>query len=399
MLMLVNSWQPLNAQEVQSTDEIQKLKQEIETLTNESNTYKPGKSKFLLRGYAHSGLQVSDEEFSFVGGSFNPLFIYKQSDKLLFESELEMEILGEGVEIGIEYANMSYLLSKSLTFRAGKILVPFGIFVPNLHPAWINKFPTAPLGAGHNGILPGSDIGVELRGGSFLGGMKINYSLYAVNGAQLNDGDHDPEEGGILHYGTFPDNNKGKSIGGRIGIFPFSNSSLEIGISGLIGKVGERGSNLEEVNTKNFAVDLSYVTTITSLSSLLDIKGQYATVSVDDANYPDHENPGEFVTFDNYSSAWFAQVSLRPALVENEFLRQIEFVGRYSALKTPVGSEWEADNTQLDLGINYWLDWRTLFKVSYRISNGEDDDHSTDEPGHGEVATGNALFFHWAIGF
>ena len=180
-LMFACLWQNGNAQEVRSTDEIQKLRQEIEQLKNESNSYKPGKSKFLLRGYAHSGLRVTDEEFSFVGGSFNPLFIYKQSDRLLFESELELELVAGEVELGVEYANMSYLLSKTLTLRAGKILVPFGIFVPNLHPAWINKFPTAPLGVGHDGIIPSNDIGLELRGGSYLGNLKVNYSMIIVS--------------------------------------------------------------------------------------------------------------------------------------------------------------------------------------------------------------------------
>lgn len=400
MLMLVNSWQPLNAQEVQSTDEIQKLKQEIETLTNESNTYKPGKSKFLLRGYAHSGLQVSDEEFSFVGGSFNPVFLYKQSDRLLFESELELELVGGETELGVEYANMSYLLSKNITFRAGKLLVPFGIYIPNLHPAWVNKFATAPLGVGHDGIIPSSDIGLELRGGSYVGNLKVNYSIYAINGSQLNDGEDEPEEAGVLHHAVFPDNNKGKTIGGRIGLFPFSNSSLELGVSGMYGKVGARESEFEDINAKHIAFDLSYVKNVQSINSVIDVKGQWSGTFVDEANYPDHENPDDFITFENSSTAWFAQLSIRPALVENKFIRNLEFAGRYSELNTPEGSEWEVDETQIEIGMNYWLDWRTLFKVSYRISNGGVDEHGEEEEaGHGGGIEGNAFFIHWAIGF
>lgn len=390
----------LSAQEVQSTDEIQKLKQEIEQLKKESDTYKPGKSKFLLRGYAHSGLQATNEAFSFVGGSFNPLFIYKQSDRLLFESEWELGLTGGEVEVEIEYANMSYLLNDNLTFRAGKMLVPFGIFVPNLHPAWINKFPTGPLGAGHDGIIPSNDIGVELRGGSYLGNLKINYSFYAVNGSQLNDGEEEPEEAGILHHAVFPDNNKGKTVGGRFGFFPFSNSSLEVGLSGMYGQVGTQETDLEDVNALHYAADLSYVRTLSALSSVLDLKAQYSAVNVDDANYPFHENPDDLVTFDNNSDTWFTQLSLRPALVENEFIRNVEFAGRYSALKTPVGSEWEVDQTQIDLGINYWFDWRTVLKVSYRISNSAGDEHEEEEaPGHGGAVEGSAFFVHWAVGF
>lgn len=398
-LLLSCSWQQVYAQDVQSTDEVQKLKQEIEQIKKENNIYKPGVSRFLLRGYAHSGLQVSDNEFSFVGGSFNPLFIYKQSDRLLFESELEMELVGGEVELGVEFANMSYLLSKNLTVRAGKFLVPFGIFVPNLHPAWINKFPTMPLGAGHDGIIPSNDIGLELRGGSYIGNFKVNYSIYAVNGSQLNDGEEEPEEAGILHHAVFPDNNKGKTVGGRLGLFPFSDSSLELGVSGMYGKVGERESELEDIKALHYAFDLSYVRTLSSWSSVLDLKAQYSAVNVDDANYPLHENPDDLVTFDNSSTAWFTQLSLRPALVENKFVRNLEFAGRYSALKTPVGSEWEVDQTQFDLGINYWFDWRTLVKISYRISNNSAGDTVVDEDGHGEALAGNAFFVHWAIGF
>lgn len=397
LMLFVSSFQKTNAQEVQSTDEIQKLKQEIEQLNNESDTYKSGTSNFLLRGYAHSGLQIADDEFSFVGGSFNPIFIYKQSDRLLFESELEVELIGGEIELGVEFANMSYLLSKNLTLRAGRFLVPFGIFVPNLHPAWINKFPTIPLGAGHDGIIPSNDIGLELRGGSYLGNLKVNYSIYAINGSQLNDGEDEPEEAGVLHHAIVPDNNKGKTIGGRLGVFPFSNSSLELGISGMYGKVGAKDSELEDVDALHYAFDLSYVKNLPSLSSVLDLKAQYSAVNVDDANYPDHENPNDFVTFDNRSTTWFAQLSIRPALLENKFIRNLEVAGRYSALKTPEGSEWEVDETQIEVGINYWLDWRTLLKVSYRISNGSEDEGG--EPGHGEDVTGNTFFVHWAIGF
>jgi hypothetical protein len=298
----------------------------------------------------------------------------------------------------LEYVNISYLLTKNITFRAGKILLPFGIFVPNLHPAWINKFPTGPLGAGHDGILPRSDIGFEFRGGAYIGNMKFNYSAYIVNGPRLNNGEDEPEEAGMLHYGFVPDNNKGKSTGGRLGIFPFNDSSLELGASGMYGKVGDKDSEHKDVAALNYAFDLSYVKSLPFMSSVVDVKAQYSGVNVDDANYPDHENPGDLVTFDNTSTTWFAQVSLRPALVENKILRNLELVGRYSELKTPEGSEWETNSTAFDFGINYWLDWRSLFKVSYRILDSGGEEPDGGDPGHTENL-GNTFFIHWAIGF
>lgn len=359
------------------------------------NDWKPGKSRFLLRGYAHSGLEITDDEFTFVGGSFNPLLIFRQSDRLLFEGELEIELEDGETHIGLEYANMSYLLTDALTLRAGKFLLPFGTFVPNLHPAWINKFPSRPLGAGHDGILPGADIGVELRGASYLGSVKTNYSIYAINGPQLNDGSVEAEEGGVLHYDISPDNNKSKAVGGRIGFFPMSNSALEIGISGMYGKSGDKDTPHEDVAATLYAVDMSYVRNLSGISSVLDIKAQYTATNVEDAEYPEPDEPGETHTFDNSSTTWFAQLSLRPAFVENSFFQNLEVAGRFSQIKTPEGAPWEVDQDQWEIGLNYWLDWRTLFKFSYRTISGKAGGHGGEE----EEGGGNTFFIHWAIGF
>ena len=77
ILLLVYSLTSYEVTYGQSEDE------EIKSLNEKINYLMPGKSRFLLRGYAHSGLEyVPDEQLTFVGGAFNPLFIYKQSDKL-----------------------------------------------------------------------------------------------------------------------------------------------------------------------------------------------------------------------------------------------------------------------------------------------------------------------------
>ncbi len=373
----------------------------VEQLANDVDSLKdmnkPGESKFLLRGYAHAGLEITDDESSFVGGSFNPIFIYKQSDKLLFESELEFELEDRQLAIGLEYANISYLLTKSVTVRLGKLLTPFGIFVDRMHPAWINKLSSKPLGVGHGGILPSADIGLEVRGGAYLGNSKINYALYLINGPRLNEGDDEPDEAGQLHYDNFPDNNNNKTLGGRLGFLPLSNSSLEIGFSGMYGKVGSRGSEYSDVTAALYAIDLSYIQNLPFMSSLLDVKAQYSGVNVDNANYVDTEdtvNIGATYTFDNQSTTYFVQAAIRPAMLENKFFRNIEFVGRYSELNTPEGSLWDTKLNKWEIGLNYWLDWRTVFKFTYSITQGE----ASHEEGEASPV-GNAFLFHWAIGF
>ncbi len=363
-----------------------------------STDTKPGQSKFMLRGYYHSGFEavtIDDEtEYNFVGGSINPIMMFKQSDKLFFEAEFEGEFEEGNFEFGLEYADMSYVLNRYMTIRAGKFILPFGTFMEKLHPAWINRMATRPLGFGHDGIAPSSDVGVELRGAFYTGSTKLNYQIYVVNGPQLKDGDHEPEEAGMLSFGFKEDNNADKSVGGRLGIFPFSNSMLELGVSGLTGKVGTEASVFEDIRANLFAVDLSFVKNLDFMKSVIDIKGQFNNSQLDKASYfVPEDTTGATYEYDNKSTTYYGQLSIRPALVSNSFVRKLELVGRYSAMQTPEGSFWEQNPTQTAIGINYWVDWRTVLKLGYQTTDGLG---SHDE----EIKITSSLFYiHWAMGF
>src|SRR5680860_1614525 len=357
----------LQGQDTLSTMEQQAAQNDIQL--------KPGKSRFMMRGYYHSGfegIKTDDEmEFNFAGGTIAPILMFKQSDRLFFEAEFEGAFEDGGFEWDVEYADMSYVLNKYVTIRAGKFLLPFGSFVEKLHPAWINRLATKPLGFGHDGIAPSSDVGVELRGAFQMGALKFNYQAYMINGPQLKDGSEEPEEAGMLKFGYRDDNNNDKAIGGRIGIFPFSNSMLELGFSGLTGKVGAHETIYEDVRANLFAVDLSLVKNIPALKSLIDLKGQYNFSHIQDANYavPD-DTTGLFYDYDNTSYTYYGQVSIRPAYINNNFIRKFELVGRYSSMQTPEGSLWEQAPTQTAFGLNYWFDWRTVLKLGYQFSQG-----------------------------
>ena len=371
--------------------------EELDQIKAQLNAMQSGTSRFLLRGYAHSGLEKYTDKSSFVGGSFNPIFLWQQSDRLLFESELELELENGETVVNMEYADMSYLLTKRLTIRVGKFLVPFGIFNERIHPRWINRLPSNPLGFSHHDrVGPSSDLGVELRGGAPLGAAKINYSVYVVNGPTLNDGSADPDEAGILHYNNFEDNNNNKSVGGRFGFLPFYDSSLEVGFSALVAKVGDTGSKYEKVGARLYAVDFSFIKNLLALKSIIDIKAQWNRARVDKAEYISPDNPQATYTFDNQSDTYFAGLSLRPAYLDHFILKNLEFAVRYSNLKTPAQAHWGTNRSQLTFGINYWLDWRTVLKVGYQINtnnseSAKDEDH--------EAGSGNALLVHWSFGF
>ncbi len=375
----------------------------------------PGQSIFTVRGYGHSGLEflrVEGEnawENSFVGGSFNPIFLWRQSSRLIFESELKFEFEDNALEVALEYANVAYALNQHLIVRVGRFLLPFGKFSSNFHPAWINRFPTAPLGFGHDApVGPSADFGVEVRGATALRGGRFTYAAYVVNGPALNT---EPGQAGRLTYGRIEDNNTNKAIGGRISILPLSDLTLEIGISAQYGKVGAKESNYKDIAAQLYSLDVTFKRNLTPLSSILDIRSQYNRVQVDRTTYPG-DLPGEMVTFNNTSEAFYIQSSLRPAYIDNPLLKNLEFVGRYSQLKFTPEAPWGQERSEIALGVNYWIDWRTVVKFSYLTFNNlkennlmeEEDDHGIQKRSPGEEEMETALLkqiftIHVAIGF
>jgi hypothetical protein len=297
-----------------------------------------------------------------------------------------------GFELGLGYANASFVLNKYMTIRAGQFLLPFGTFTEKMHPAWINRLNNAPLGFGHDGISPSSDVGLEVRGAFYTGPIKLNYQVYLINGPQLKDGSDEPEEAGGLKFGYMSDNNKNKAIGGRLGIMPFSNSSMEIGFSGMTGKVGTEGSRYQDVTATLYAIDFSFVKGLNFMKSVMDIKGQFNGTNVSDAPYLNLDTGSDY-EFKNNSSGYYVQLSIRPSLLENKVLRNFEIVGRYSVLATPEGALWETNPNQWTFGLNYWVDWRSVIKVGYQTTDGLGDHDS------GTTISENLLYVRWAMGF
>jgi hypothetical protein len=325
-------------------------------------------SKFLLTGYGAAGIQFTKEESSF-GVSFSPIFLWKPDKRILFQAELETGLEGSETMIELEYGYASFFLNKYVTIRAGKFLSPFGIYQERLHPQWINKLPSIPLGFNHDEapIGPPSEIGVDIRGGAQLGLAKINYSLYASNGPALTT-DADISENGQLMYASAEDNNKNKVIGGRLGLLPFSNSSFEVGGSFQTGTVGDKGTDYENVKTQQYALDLSYVRQLDFLKGLFDVKAQWNWVNVDQANYINPEDSTSY-TFSNKRNAGFAQAAYRPSMSQSKFLKKTELVFRYSNQNVPAaedGKNSKFKTIQYTYGINFWYNWRTVIKLAYQ---------------------------------
>lgn len=318
-------------------------------------------------------------------GALYPIIVWKISSRLFFEQETEIAIEDQKIKADVEYATLHYTINRYFTIGAGKFLSPFGTYQERIHPAWINKFSEAPLGLSHDGILVGamSEIGVEIRGGSPVGSSKLNYVAYISNGPALGIDEnnnqrarHDSSDAlmsVMLENGKLKDNNNNKAVGGRIGFLPFSNSSLEIGISNQYAKVGNKDDSLfSKAKVAMHAFDLSYVKSIPYLKGILDFKGQFNQVTLDKTDTSSSVNMSSMNNSASVSQAYFIQCSFRPALLQKKIIPKCEVVGRYSAVNVSEPGMPYINTNQFAVGFNYWLSWRSVIKIAYQISVEED---------------------------
>ena len=327
-------------------------------------------SKFVITGYTFLTAQFSKEKSSFSQAGLSPILLWKPHKNIVIETELEIAVEGSETMVELGYADASFFVSKYLTVRTGKFTSPFGIFQDRLHPGWINKLPTVPVGTGEDdlGVGPTSEIGVDFRGGVPLGSSKMNYSVFLANGAQLVTDPSEPEKQGTLTYGHVDAISKKLTVGGRFGLLPFSNSSLELGVSYRNGNVGDKNSDYKSIGAQMYALDLTYVNQLDFIKGLLDVKAQFNKVKVDNAEYidPDDATGNTLYTFENKRSSFFVQGAYMPTITQSKILKKTELVFRYAGFNPPDGARDLEKIKQYTYGINYWLTWKTAFKAAYQ---------------------------------
>jgi hypothetical protein len=283
----------------------------------------------------------------------SPMLLWRHDKKILVEFEPSFD----GVSLGVNWANISYFAAPGLVIHAGYFVVPFGIYSKRLAAGWIDKVAPDPVGFD----LPGSDFGIGVSGGYPLGNMKWTYDISLTNGLQLLPN-------GQLQSAGVVDNNTNKTISGRVALLPFSNSSLEIGASALFGGVADAGANYNNAHTNMYAVDLNYVKTFSPF--LINIKGQYNWLNVNNQNYTNPIDSTSTYTFNNKTNSAFAQIALRPVGLDNNVLKNLELVYRYIKYTTPTNSTWGQNYHESNIGLDYWLSWRTVLKLTYGKSRG-----------------------------
>ncbi len=341
-------------QQAATKEEVQAVRLDVEFAKGQQEEWKTHDSSVHLGGY--SAISWTDDDSSndrFNQVSYNPIFHYSYKDLILMEAELEMEIEEDGeTEVGLEYLTIDWFMNDYMVLLAGKFLSPIGQFRQHLHPAWVNKLPTAPAGFGHDQAAPLNDIGIELRGGLPIGApMALNYALFVGNGPneiELNeDGD---EIEAVETAGSTSNEDNNYLFGGRLGFIPMTN--VEIGVSGAFGDVALEDEGDRDYDVLGFDAFGRW--------KELDFRAEYVRQKLGSL--------GTSVAPDSQEwEAWYAQFSYKLSQIPHRFINQLELVARYSDYDS---NHADQKQEQWTWGLNYLIAPQAMVKFGYEFNDG-----------------------------
>ena len=342
-----------------------------------------GTTKILIAGWAEAMFEARNDQVSTFSASFNPIFLWELTPKLLFDSRLEIEPSGGGTNVNLVNAQISYLLNDYIALGVGEFFSPSNVFVERFEPQWINKLPDRPIGVYHD-VLPNISVGAQVRGGFPIGPTRANYAFYVSNGPVLNT--FDPRSAGTLDFNSYTDNNDDKAVGGRVGFLPIP--GVEVGYGFETSRPGFQGTPFSDVRALVQSVDLEITRDSDLLKGRINLFAQYAWSRVDHAVYdPDGSLGFGPLPLTARRDGGYAEIAYRPTKVDIDFIRNLEMIFRWDHLSADPSGLGDSSETRWTLGLNYWLSPSTVVKAAYEW----------DKP-NGE-RNKNALFFQTAMGF
>ena len=390
--------QASKAQQSETDQAIDALEKELKTVKQMAKDSFPGTTKMLLTGYGSGTYTSTSKGYgpaqplppddrtgrSFFTATFNPIFLWKLSDRLLFEGELELELENSDTTLSLEMANMSYILNDYMTISGGKFLNPMDYFVERQHMAWVNKMPDKPL-AVYDGLIPDESLlGAQLRGAVPVGSTKFGYAFFVANAPTLVT--NADVSAGTLAGDNFENFGNHTAVGGRVGFYPIP--ELEIGYGAEYASVRPSGLSTSDINTLLQSVDGTYVRDSERLKGIINLHAQWVWSHVDRFNFDTVDPTAGLGAFSNNRNGGYVQLAYRPSRVQNRILANLEPVVRYDMInqrKTPVGF----DESRWSVGLDFWINPSTVVKVAYEF------DHQRGPEGH----NGNALLVQAAVGF
>src|SRR2546430_12221326 len=86
-----------------------------------------GTTKFVLAGWAEAMYEQRNGQVSTFSASFNPIFLWELTPKILFDGRLEIEPSGGGTNVNLVNAQISYLLNDYIALGAGEFFSPSNV--------------------------------------------------------------------------------------------------------------------------------------------------------------------------------------------------------------------------------------------------------------------------------
>jgi len=339
-----------------------------------------GESRFVIAGSGAASYDwAAHNELNSFTAEIEPLFLFRITDKALVEAEAEFELPSDGeTDVNLEYGQLDYLFNDYVTLVAGKFLTPFGDFNERIQPTWINKMASAPLPLRHEeGLLPFSEVGVQVRGGIPLmgeDGVDMEYALYVSNGPKFAA----DTTGALLEPANNVDINNSKAIGARFGIRPLPLSSelgrLKLGVSTYNGTWDPDGDN-QSLWLNVWGLDASYKL------GFLDLRGEFLDFwrEMPDGAPSEHRQGG------------YAQAAYKLTQLGVPVLDRTELVLRYSQQNQPAApaDAEDAPNPrirQIAAGVDYWITPMLVFKAEYDFDERKDEKEGHEL--HAQIAFG-----------
>ena len=308
---------------------------------------------------------------AFALADFAPIFLYRGGDNILFEAGFDTTLgnnatnsPGYSTTFNLSFAQLDYVVNDNLTVCAGDLLLPLGTYSER-GAGWLNKMPDNPLAV--DALLPGSGLGLELRGAAPLGdsGKLLNYALYGVNGVSSADGYGNSTSldlggnVGIRSDGVTANLHRNPAGGGRLAVFlPFKpRYDLELGVSGQIGEWDNPGNHLWSAGVVDAALHLG---------PNFEAKGEYIATRYGSDDLGTLNQNG-----------WYTQVGYKLAGLNLECpgINNLELIGRYDYLRGPAldGATGGPETIhRYTVGYIYYITTALLFEGDYEFINDSD---------------------------
>ena len=427
----------IKTETVQTTEQVKTLAQSVEAGPSPSGMAKAfqgylGTHTFTLTGAAGFDY-IADQQSGALDGlphqtqnsfffDFEPMLLYRPTHWILFEGVLSAGFGNAGTGTDLSSALFYLFPNDDITIIGGLFDQPFGDWYEDQSPMWVNRFVTAPLPYAVEPVVPGAELGVQVRNGLQWGalGQDFDYTLWVAQGPSFSA--RVPGSTSNAPTAIASKETNGKAFGGRFRVYPLPVDSnlgrLELGVSTYDGKW---------LNSKwltSWGVDFAYL--IGSLQARGEWVQSYRQM---DAPYGHDNRQGWYL-----QAGYFLNQLNLPGIPDefSKYLHRLEPLVRYSGVNqrfvntddisgaTGIGAGgiqmglipdfglsgspalFAPHSREVALGLDYWIApsivWQNEFDIELPRSGGNFIDGTGKMSSVGSVPNDHAFLSQFTVG-